>query len=215
MATFTNNSIPGEHSDQTIPAKPFRTSRLHLLLSGLRVHVYSFLDFASTFKAFRTSRPHLKLSGLRVHGLRVHIYCFLDFASTFKAFRTSRPHLKLSGLRVHGLRVHIYYFPDFVPSRAGQRSPAARDPAGPEIPNVAISAILCRIGRNPNGKGMELQQKYNSGSYKQDPARKNGGGALVWRNFGIGDLENPRQKTRLFSSIPAVSTPGTPILSTV
>ncbi|PKI48577.1 hypothetical protein CRG98_030996 [Punica granatum] len=63
----------------------------YLLLSGLRVHIYCFLDFASTFTAFGTSRPHLLLSGLRIH-----IYRFSDFASTFTTFRTSRPHLRLS-----------------------------------------------------------------------------------------------------------------------
>ncbi|PKI35380.1 hypothetical protein CRG98_044228 [Punica granatum] len=36
---------------------------------------------------------------------------------------------------------------------AGQRSPAARDPAGPEIPELRISAISSKIGRNLNGKG--------------------------------------------------------------
>ncbi|PKI74113.1 hypothetical protein CRG98_005492 [Punica granatum] len=45
----------------------FRTSRPHLLLFGLRVHIYCFSDFAFTFTAFwtpipRTSRPHLLLS---------------------------------------------------------------------------------------------------------------------------------------------------------
>ncbi|PKI50756.1 hypothetical protein CRG98_028898 [Punica granatum] len=68
----------------------FRTSRPHLLLSGLRIHIYRFQYFESIFTAFRTSRPQLMFSGLRVH-----IYCFPDFASTFTAFRTPRPHLLL------------------------------------------------------------------------------------------------------------------------
>ncbi|PKI41211.1 hypothetical protein CRG98_038399 [Punica granatum] len=62
-------------------------------------------------------------------------------------------------------------------------------PACPEIPNVAISAILRQIGRNLNGKGMELQQKYDSRSYEENPARGNGGLALVSEDFEIRNSE--------------------------
>ncbi|PKI67290.1 hypothetical protein CRG98_012307 [Punica granatum] len=132
-----NGGILGEPSDWTILDKhTTQTSRPHLLLSGFRVHIYCFPDFAFASTAFRilypqTSRPHLLLFGLRIpiycfsdfvstftafrtscqhllhSGLRIPIYCFSDFVSTFTAFRTSRPHLLL-----FGFRVHIYCFSD-------------------------------------------------------------------------------------------------------
>ncbi|PKI78384.1 hypothetical protein CRG98_001205 [Punica granatum] len=122
---------------------------------GLRVHIYYFPDFASTFNAFRTprprtSRPHLLLSGLRIHGLRVHIYCFTDsastdFASTFTVFWTSRPNLLLPDststdfastftvfrtsrphLLLSELRVHVYCFSNSASMFIAFRTPCPR-----------------------------------------------------------------------------------------
>ncbi|PKI74533.1 hypothetical protein CRG98_005075 [Punica granatum] len=140
LSQHSPNSSPANHN---LPFQaPFRTSGLQLLLFGLRVHIYCFPDFGSTFTAFWTLGPHLSLCGLHVQiycfsvfgstfiafrtsgphlllsGLRVHIYGFSDLASTSTVFRTSRPHLLLFQishlhLRLSELRVHIYCFPDF------------------------------------------------------------------------------------------------------
>ncbi|PKI57084.1 hypothetical protein CRG98_022588 [Punica granatum] len=97
--------------------------------------------------------------------------------------------------------------------RAGRAALAGcpRSPPARRSPKSRISAIPPKSAEILTEKRKRLQLnrgKYNSKGDEQDPVREIEKLALVWGNFEIGDFGNPHRKTRLFPSIPAVSTPA-------
>ncbi|PKI45796.1 hypothetical protein CRG98_033803 [Punica granatum] len=55
--------------------------------------------------------------------------------------------------------------------RAGQRSPAARDPAGPGSPKIAIFAKSAEISTEKGNRLQLIKQKYNWETHEDDPNR--------------------------------------------